>query len=132
MYMYIRSNVYSKYFVGYKSRLRQAYPFLTPNSISKPSYQNELKPSYGDESSDQPNTPRAPYGQSNFISEPSYQNELKPTYEDETQATLRPPKPLYSIRIRQRSVFPCNKYKELCARLRAEKKVVDCGGIRFR
>ena len=121
---------YPKYFVGYRSRLLQVYPFLAPNSIAKPSYQNEFKPSYGDESSDQSNNPRN--GQPNFISEHSYQNELKPTYEDETEATLRPPKPLYSIRIRQRSVFPCSKYKKLCARLEAEKKVVDCGGIRFR
>ena len=68
------------------------------------------------------------------IAEPSYQAESKPSYGDENSAaeSLKPPKQLYGMRIRQRSVYPCSKYKSLCDSLEADEKVVDCGGIRFR
>ena len=68
------------------------------------------------------------------IAQPSYQAEPKPSYGDEDSAPepLKPPTQLYGMRIRQRSVYPCSKYKSLCDSLEADEKVVDCGGIRFR
>ena len=68
------------------------------------------------------------------IAQPSYQSEPKPSYgeADSAHEPLKPPNQLYGMRIRQRSVYPCSKYKSLCESLEADGKVVDCGGIRFR
>ena len=127
--MLIWLNVLPVYFIAYKSRLRQVYPLIRSNTKDEQPFHKFEYTAYWDKIFARLKPSKPLYGRN---AKPSNPNKLKPSYENGKQAALRPPKPLYSTRILQRSVFPCSKNKKLCDRLKAEKKVVDCGGVRFR
>ena len=120
--------LYSIYLLAYRSRLRRLYPFLNPHPIIEPPYQNQLKSTSENYSSAPPKRSISPYLKPNSVDKPYSQNELDDSYGDEYHEPLRPPTPVYGIRIRIRTYFPCSENRTFCDSL----PKVDCGGIRFR
>ena len=76
----------------------------------------------------------------NYVSEnaaPSQAGSFGSYEVSHSESTLQPPKQRYGVRIRQRQDFPCDdpsqpQYVRLCANLKKQGKVVECGDKRFR
>ena len=109
--------IYPKYFLVYRNRLRELYPFLNQNPTTEPSNQNEFAIQNEIRRPKQLEATNAP-------PIPSNQNGSDPR----APFPSRAPTPLYGMRIRTRTYSSCIKNEALCDSL----PVVDCGGERFR
>ena len=108
---------YPKYFLVYRNRLRELYPFLNQNPTNEPSNQNEFAIQNEIRRPKQLEATEGP-------PIPSNQNGSDPR----APFPSRAPTPLYGMRIRTRTYSSCIKNEALCDSL----PVVDCGGERFR